>query len=75
MTEERLRGRVVWFNSKTGIGFVSNNDGSGDVFVHYSNIISEGFKTLKAGQEVEFEFGTNHKGRQACAVQVVDDLE
>ena len=52
MTEERLRGRVVWFNSKTGIGFVSNNDGSGDVFVHYSNIIYEGFKTLKAGQEV-----------------------
>lgn len=63
------RGKVKWFNDAKGYGFIESEDGV-DVFVHYSVIQSEGFKTLKEGQEVNYSFHETPKGRQASAVAV-----
>lgn len=49
------QGIVKWFNAEKGYGFISNDDGSGDVFVHFSAIQSDGFKSLKETQRVEFD--------------------
>ncbi len=64
------RGRVKWFNEKKGYGFISRDDGK-DVFVHYSSIKREGFKSLYEGDEVEFEVSQGPKGPQATNVTVV----
>ncbi len=66
-----VRGKVKWFDEKKGYGFISREDG-GDVFVHYSAIRMDGFKTLQEGQTVEFEITNGPKGEQAANVQVVD---
>jgi CspA family cold shock protein len=58
------QGSVKWFNETRGFGFISPADGSKDVFVHYSKIESDGFKTLKEGQDVEFESTESPKGPQ-----------
>jgi len=60
-------GKVKWFNESKGYGFIESEDGE-DVFVHFSEIQSEGFKTLKEGQEVEFEKTQGKKGPQASNV-------
>jgi CspA family cold shock protein len=60
----RVRGKVKWFSDSKGYGFISQENGSG-VFVHYSNISGEGFRTLEEGQEVEFEIVEGKKGPQA----------
>ncbi len=60
-------GTVKWFNETKGYGFIARESGS-DVFVHYSAIRSNGFKTLKEGQRVEFELGQGPKGPQAVNV-------
>jgi CspA family cold shock protein len=64
------RGTVKWFNEKKGYGFISQEDGT-DVFVHFSAIEQEGFKTLREGDEVEFEVTQGPKGAQASNVSIV----
>jgi len=62
-------GKVDWFNSAKGYGFISRSDGP-DVFVHYTAIIAGGYRTLNAGDEVEFEIVQGTKGHQAANVVV-----
>ncbi len=64
------KGRVKWFNEKKGFGFISREGGS-DVFVHFSAIKRDGFKSLYEGDEVEFEVSDGPKGPQATNVVVV----
>ncbi len=61
-------GRVKWFNDAKGYGFIEQPDGGEDVFVHFTAIEMEGFKTLTEGQEVEFELRQGDKGLQASNV-------
>lgn len=60
-------GKVKWFNAEKGYGFIEREDG-GDVFVHFSAIQSEGFKTLEEGQAVEFDVVQGNRGEQAANV-------
>lgn len=62
---EKRQGKVKWFNNSKGYGFIEQPDGSGDVFVHYSEIQDQGYKTLDQGQLVEFELVQRPKGQQA----------
>ncbi len=64
---ERLKGTVKWFNNAKGYGFIGRDDGP-DVFVHYSAITSEGYKSLQEGDKVEFEITQGPKGPQAANV-------
>lgn len=59
------RGKVKWFNDQKGFGFIDSPESGGDVFVHYSGISSEGFRTLAEGEEVEFELTQGPKGPKA----------
>ena len=61
------KGTVKWFNNQKGYGFISDEQGN-DVFVHYSGIAAEGFKSLEEGQAVEFEVTEREKGPQAVNV-------
>lgn len=61
-------GTVKWFNSEKGYGFISREDGP-DVFVHFSNIQMQGYKTLEEGQRVEFEIAQGRKGEEAQNVR------
>jgi len=62
-------GTVKWFNESKGFGFISPQDGSADVFVHYSVIQSDGYKKLDEGQAVEFDSQKGPKGMQATVVK------
>jgi cold shock protein len=64
---ERMKGKVKWFNNAKGYGFIGREDGP-DVFVHYSAIESEGYKSLQEGDDVEFEIIQGQKGPQADKV-------
>jgi CspA family cold shock protein len=63
-------GTVKFFNAEKGFGFISREDGD-DVFVHFSNIEAQGYKTLDEGQTVEFEIGPGRKGDEARNVRVI----
>lgn len=65
------RGKVKWFDSKKGYGFIKQTEGH-EVFVHFSGILGEGFKSLRAGEEVEFEISEGPKGPQAIKVLKVN---
>ncbi len=64
------KGTVKWFNEEKGFGFISVEDGD-DIFVHFSAINSDGYKTLKEGQAVEFEVVQGEKGVQASNVTII----
>ena len=64
-------GKVKWFNEVKGFGFVTPDDGSRDLFVHYSEIKMGGFKSLKEGQKISFEATQGPKGIQASNVQAI----
>ncbi|HEI8461720.1 TPA: transcription antiterminator/RNA stability regulator CspE [Morganella morganii] len=64
----KLKGTVKWFNESKGFGFITPTDGSKDVFVHFSAIMTDGFKTLAEGQQVEFEVQDGPKGPAAANV-------
>ena len=63
------QGTVKWFSDEKGYGFITPEDGSKDLFVHHSNILGDGFKSLNEGQLVSFEPGEGRKGPEATNVQ------
>jgi len=67
---ERHKGVVKWFNNTKGYGFLGRDDGP-DVFVHFSAIASEGYKSLNEGDKVEFEIVQGEKGPQAASVKLI----
>ncbi|NNH73093.1 cold-shock protein [Nocardia uniformis] len=65
------QGTVKWFNAEKGFGFIEQDGGGPDVFVHYSAVSGSGFKSLEEGQRVEFEVGQGQKGPQAQDVRAI----
>jgi cold shock protein len=65
------QGSVKWFNGEKGFGFIARDGGGADVFVHYSAIQADGYRTLEEGQRVEFEIKQGDKGPQAENVRLV----
>ncbi len=65
-----MSGTVKWFNSDKGFGFITGEDGT-DVFAHYSQINSSGFKTLEEGQKVTFDLAQGPKGPQAENIEII----
>jgi len=63
-----INGTVKWFNESKGFGFITPEDGGKDVFVHFSAIVGDGFRTLAEGQQVSFEVENGPKGPQAARV-------
>lgn len=71
---EIYKGEVIWFDPKNGYGFIEW-EGSEDMFVHFSDILCEGYKTLKKGQKVTFQLGKNNVGKpKAVEVEVVEEV-
>ncbi|AOM02401.1 cold-shock protein [Cobetia marina] len=65
-------GTVKWFNDAKGFGFIAPADGGDDLFVHFSEVQAEGFKTLQDGQQVSFDVTQGQKGLQAANVKAID---
>lgn len=75
MENEKHVGTVVWFDAKLGYGFITR-DGEKDLFVHWSDISSDGFKTLKKGQQIAYSIGLNQRNQpKAVDVVVIIDAE
>ena len=66
-----VQGTVKWFSDQKGFGFITPDDGSSDVFAHFSEIQGDGFKTLPEGQKVEFEVQQGDKGPRAANIRIV----
>ena len=66
-----IRGTVKWFNDSKGFGFITREDGGKDVFVHHTAIKAQGFRSLREGQQVEFDVVDGQKGPAAANVTVV----
>ena len=66
-----MTGKVKWFDSKKGYGFITGENAK-EIFVHFSGIVTDGFKSLNEGQAVEFEVGSGANGEQAVNVTVVE---
>ncbi|MEK7745702.1 MAG: cold-shock protein [Elusimicrobiota bacterium] len=66
-----MKGKVKWFNDQKGFGFITKDDGTGDVFVHFSVVAGDGFKSLAEGQAVEFDVVESEKGPKAANVRKV----
>ena len=69
------RGTVKWFSDKKGFGFILDPDVPGDIFVHYSEIQTHGYKTLSEGEEVEYELYHDHKGAKARNVVRITQMQ
>lgn len=69
-----VTGTVKWFNSEKGFGFIKPDEGKDDVFVHFRSIVSEGFKTLKENDRVEFKIAPSAKGLTAEDVRIISDV-
>lgn len=69
---ERATGTVKWFNAEKGFGFINQDSGGADVFVHFRSIVGDGYKTLNEGQKVSYDTEQGQKGLQAANV-VADD--
>jgi CspA family cold shock protein len=67
--QDMAQGTVKWFNAEKGYGFITQDNGGADVFVHWSAILADGYKSLDEGQRVEFEVGQGQKGPQAESVR------
>ena len=67
-----IKGTVKWFNDSKGFGFIEQEGGGEDVFVHFSAIMSDGYRSLKEGQPVEFEVSTENKGLRAANVKIAE---
>lgn len=65
------QGTVKWFNSEKGFGFIAPDGGGADVFVHYSNVVGDGYRSLEDNQRVEFEITAGQKGPQAEGVRAI----
>ena len=70
--EDDMNGKVKWFDNKKGFGFIIADEDSKEIFVHYTDIVKEGFKTLDEGQRVTYELGDGAKGPQAVNVTVIE---
>ena len=66
-----MKGKVKWFNAEKGYGFITSDEGK-DIFVHYSAIQADGFRSLEEGQKVSFEIVESDRGQQAANVVVTD---
>ncbi|MDD4005216.1 MAG: cold-shock protein [Elusimicrobiaceae bacterium] len=64
-----MKGKVKWFNNQKGYGFITPDDGSQDLFAHFSEIQGDGYKSLEEGQEVEFEKSASDKGPKAAGIR------
>jgi cold shock protein len=66
------KGSVKWFNDSKGFGFITNDEGGGDLFAHHTEIQMDGYKSLKEAQRVEFEVRTGPKGLQASKIRAIE---
>ena len=71
--KEREKGIVNWFNAEKGFGFIERENGKGDIFVHFSDILMDGYKTLEKGEIVEFDVEKTAKGDMAKNITVIEE--